>query len=120
MNNEESKEESPQEKDVHERPSKKVKLLYEIETEGIKLITADKANKKYWDDCKNVLDKGKKVCTLIYFNFNLLCSYYTTCFINYYTIRRFWIELKKHSCVYVVKKLCLIQLQLSVPTTFVK
>lgn len=63
LNNEEFKKESPQEKDDHERPSKKVKLVYELEAKEIKLITADKANKKYWDDCKNVLDMGKKVCT---------------------------------------------------------
>lgn len=63
VNNEEFKEESPQKKDNHERPSKKVKLLYELKAKEIKLITVDKANKKYWDDCKNVLDKGKKVFT---------------------------------------------------------
>lgn len=69
-NNEETKGESPLVKDDCEHPSKKVKLFYEIESEGNKLIAADKVNKKYWDDCKNVLDQGKKVC--FNFNFNIL------------------------------------------------
>lgn len=41
---------------------KKVKINYELEKELEKLITADVANKKYWNDCKDLLDKGKKVC----------------------------------------------------------
>lgn len=43
---------------------KKIKINYELEKELEKLITADVANKKYWDDCKDLLDKGKKVCIL--------------------------------------------------------
>lgn len=43
-------------------PEKKVKIQYELEQEANILITADKANKKYWDDCKELLGKGKKVC----------------------------------------------------------
>lgn len=40
---------------------KKVKIQYELEKEAEILIMADKANKKYWDDCKELLGKGKKV-----------------------------------------------------------
>jgi len=43
-------------------PDKKVKRIqYELEEEAEILISADKANKKYWDDCKELLGKGKKV-----------------------------------------------------------
>lgn len=42
-------------------PEKKVKIQYQLEKEAEKFITADDANKKYWDDCKELLGKGKKV-----------------------------------------------------------
>lgn len=40
---------------------KKMKLLYILEKETEQLIIADSINKKYWDDCKKLLVKGKKV-----------------------------------------------------------
>lgn len=48
--------------DTNESPEKKVKMKYELEKSTEKLITADKVNKMYWDDCMELLDKGKKVC----------------------------------------------------------
>jgi len=39
---------------------KKIKLRYELEKEAEQLIIADESNKKYWDDCKELLDNGKK------------------------------------------------------------
>lgn len=38
-----------------------MKIQYQLEKEAEKLIAADDANKKYWDDCKELLGKGKKV-----------------------------------------------------------
>lgn len=35
---------------------------YKLEKELDELIVADVANKKYWDNCKELLDKSKKVC----------------------------------------------------------
>lgn len=55
------------EKDEQEGPEKKVKIQYELEKEAIKLIAADVANKKYWDDCKELLEKGKNVCLPLFF-----------------------------------------------------
>lgn len=49
---------------------KKAKIQYELEKEAEKLIKADDANKKYWDDCKELLGKGKKVC-IHYLNIKL-------------------------------------------------
>lgn len=46
--------------------NKKLKLCYKLEKEAAKLITADTMNKKYWDDCKELLEKGKKVCNLYF------------------------------------------------------
>ncbi|XP_050541918.1 E3 ubiquitin-protein ligase UHRF1-like [Daktulosphaira vitifoliae] len=46
--------------DDKECPEKKVKIHYELEKEASKLIDADKLNKKYWDDCKEMMIKGKK------------------------------------------------------------
>jgi len=43
---------------------KKIKLRYELEKEAEQLIIADKSNKRYWDDCKELLDNGKKVYNL--------------------------------------------------------
>lgn len=55
------------EKNTEKCPGKKVKIQYELEKEAAKLITADVANKKYWDDCKELLQKGKNVnITLIF------------------------------------------------------
>lgn len=49
-------------------PEKKIKLKYELEKKADQLIIADVANKKYWDDCKELLVEGKKVCILYCFN----------------------------------------------------
>lgn len=49
-----------------ECPPKKPKIQYKLEKEAEKLISADIANKKYWDDCKEMLEKGKKVQICIY------------------------------------------------------
>jgi len=38
--------------------------LYKLEKEAETLITADVANAKYWEDCKEYLEKGKKVCAM--------------------------------------------------------
>ncbi|XP_050422764.1 E3 ubiquitin-protein ligase UHRF1-like isoform X2 [Adelges cooleyi] len=46
--------------DNKKRPEKKFKIKYELEEDVRKLILADDANKKYWDDCKETLEKGKK------------------------------------------------------------
>ncbi|XP_050425724.1 E3 ubiquitin-protein ligase UHRF1-like [Adelges cooleyi] len=46
--------------DDQECPGKKLKIQYELEEEATALISADTANKKYWDDCKEMLEKGKK------------------------------------------------------------
>lgn len=40
---------------------KKLKIKYELEKEAAKLIASDSANKKYWDDCIEMLGNGKKV-----------------------------------------------------------
>lgn len=37
-------------------------MQYKLENEAEVLIAADAANKKYWDDCKELLKEGKKVC----------------------------------------------------------
>jgi len=52
------------EKEITNCTKKKSKIRFELEKEAEKLITADIANQKYWADCKEVLEKGKKVCTL--------------------------------------------------------
>jgi len=52
------------EREVTDNPDKKSKIMYELEKEAETLITADVANKKYWEDCKEYLQKGKKVCTM--------------------------------------------------------
>jgi len=56
IENSESNENLPKKKD-----EKKAKMHYKLENEAEVLITADAANKKYWDDCKEFLEKGKKV-----------------------------------------------------------
>jgi len=55
------------ERKVTDNPEKKLKIWYKLEKEAETLITADVANQKYWEDCKEFLEKGKKVCTLLYF-----------------------------------------------------
>jgi hypothetical protein len=40
---------------------KKLKILYELNKIEKLFIDADIANKKYWDDCKEMLKNGKKV-----------------------------------------------------------
>ncbi|VVC41491.1 Zinc finger, PHD-type,Zinc finger, RING-type,Zinc finger, FYVE/PHD-type,Ubiquitin-related [Cinara cedri] len=45
----------------NESTEKKVKLLYELDQDVKKLIKADVVNKKYWDDCKESLDNGRKM-----------------------------------------------------------
>lgn len=59
--NEQSKKNSLGRVDHKKCPEKKVKIQYQLEKEAEKLIAADDANKKYWDDCKELLGKGKKV-----------------------------------------------------------
>lgn len=54
------------EKEATVNPEKKSKILYKLEKEAETLIKADVANKKYWEDCKEFLEKGKKVCVLQY------------------------------------------------------
>jgi len=44
---------------------KKSKIRYKLEKEAETLIKADIANQKYWEDCKEFLEKGKKVCTIV-------------------------------------------------------
>jgi len=53
------------------RAVKKIKLMYKLEKETEKLIIADVINKKYWDDCKELLVKGQKVCIFIVFKCTL-------------------------------------------------
>ncbi|XP_001945737.1 E3 ubiquitin-protein ligase UHRF1 isoform X1 [Acyrthosiphon pisum] len=48
------------EREVADNPEKKSKICYELEKEAETLITADVANTKYWEDCKEYLEKGKK------------------------------------------------------------
>ncbi|XP_015367414.1 PREDICTED: E3 ubiquitin-protein ligase UHRF1-like [Diuraphis noxia] len=48
------------EREITNCPGKKSKIRYELEKEAEALIKADIANKKYWDDCKELLEKGKK------------------------------------------------------------
>jgi len=55
------------EEEVTDCSKKKTKILYKLEKEAEKLITADIANQKYWKDCKEFLEKGKKVCTMCNF-----------------------------------------------------
>lgn len=52
------------EKEITDSTEKKLKICYELEKEAEKLITADTANQKYWADCKEFLEKGKKVRTV--------------------------------------------------------
>lgn len=59
--NEQSEKNSLERVDYKKCHKKKVKLQYQLEKEAEKLIIADDANKKYWDDCKKLLEKGKKV-----------------------------------------------------------
>lgn len=47
--------------DANENTEKKLKIKYELEENAVTLITADTNNKKYWDDCMEYLEKGKKV-----------------------------------------------------------
>lgn len=44
---------------------KKQKIQYELEDNVNKLIEADVLNQKYWNDCKELLKDGKKVCTYV-------------------------------------------------------
>lgn len=46
---------------------KRVKILYNLEKEVEQLINTDDINKKYWDDCKKLLEEGKNV-GIIYLN----------------------------------------------------
>lgn len=48
-------------KEITDCPEKKSKIWYELEKEAETLIKDDIANKKYWDDCKEFLEEGKKV-----------------------------------------------------------
>ncbi|XP_022182071.1 E3 ubiquitin-protein ligase UHRF1-like, partial [Myzus persicae] len=55
IDNNESNENVPKKKD-----EKKVKMHYKLENDADALINADSSNKKYWDDCKELLKEGKK------------------------------------------------------------
>lgn len=61
-----SKSNTLESEDNSQCPTKKVKIQYKLEKEAEKLIGADVANKKYWDDCKELLKNGKKVYIFIY------------------------------------------------------
>jgi len=61
MENKESHENLQKQKDENKDPPKKAKMEYKLEKEAEVFITADAANKKYWDDCKELLKNGKKV-----------------------------------------------------------
>lgn len=50
---------------------KKIKIHYKLEKEAEEFIKADVANRKYWDDCKEMLNQGKKVCILLFFWYTL-------------------------------------------------
>lgn len=60
IENSESNEKFPWKKE-----EKKAKLHYKLENEAEVLIAADAANKIYWDDCKELLKDGKKVCNYL-------------------------------------------------------
>lgn len=47
--------------DDNNQTKKKLKIQYKLEKEADEFIKADVANKKYWDDCKELLNQGKKV-----------------------------------------------------------
>lgn len=67
--NEQSKTNSPENNDKEKKCSnKKLKLKYELEKEADQLINDDKTNKKYWDDCKELLEKGKKVYNFYFYS----------------------------------------------------
>lgn len=46
---------------AEDNSGKKLKILYELNKKEESFIQADIANKKYWDDCKEMLKNGKKV-----------------------------------------------------------
>ncbi|XP_025191295.1 E3 ubiquitin-protein ligase UHRF1-like [Melanaphis sacchari] len=58
--NNESDGNSEEKKDEGNGPEKKAKMQYKLEKEAEEFITADAVNKKYWDDCKELLKFGKK------------------------------------------------------------
>lgn len=49
-----------------------MKIQYELEKEAEILIKDDVANTKYWNDCKEYLEKGKKVCFTLLWYSNIL------------------------------------------------
>lgn len=51
--------------DDTDRKNKMIKIRYDLETELKDLIAADVKNKNYWIDCKELLEKGKKVCIFL-------------------------------------------------------
>lgn len=60
--------------------AKKLKIKYELEKEAEKLISNDSINKKYWDDCIEMLGNGKKVRALC---LNIHLSIRSIIFYNY-------------------------------------
>ncbi|XP_025424158.1 E3 ubiquitin-protein ligase UHRF1-like isoform X2 [Sipha flava] len=46
--------------DNNANSKKKMKIQYKLEKEADEFIKADVANRKYWDDCKEMLNQGKK------------------------------------------------------------
>lgn len=67
---------------------------YELDASVSKLINADSVNEKYWNDCKELLKSGKKVCNIFYIT--IKCVLLATVI-----YRRFWMELNKFFNVYV-------------------
>jgi hypothetical protein len=105
--------------DNNANSKKKMKIQYKLEKEADEFIKADVANRKYWDDCKEMLNQGKKVCILFCLVFSVL-QIKKKHFLSVHFCRLFWIELKKHFHAFAVKKLFLNQLPQSALITFVK
>jgi len=61
VENNETDQHLPKRKDEEKGSEKKAKMQYKLEKEAEELIKADAANKKYWDDCKELLKDSKKV-----------------------------------------------------------
>jgi len=68
IENDETDQHLPKKKDEEKSSEKKAKMQYILEKEAEELIKADAANKKYWDDCKELLKDSKKVFIYLIFN----------------------------------------------------